>query len=636
MCNNYLKYLPVLVFAAIFSGISESGRAQNLSFLSDSVSYQWPTNASNYLSSTFAETRSAHLHSGLDIRTWGREGYEVYATRDAQVYRIAIGPDGYGKVIYLKHGDNSYSVYAHLQRFEPQLQAYADSIRMVDYSFKLDHQPVAEQFSYKKGELIGYSGSTGVGPPHLHFELRTPDFEAFNPLLSNLEVEDDIPPVINSLAIETLDPNTLQYKGYQIIQPLRSDSVSGTLDFGSIQTNTPIGIAIDAHDKANRAPNFYAVYELLLISESDTLFHSKADGFGFHQSSMMFLDRSYPILAQTRRGYQRLFRVNGNDLPVYKKLKNRGLAGLQSGTQDLKIIAKDIYGNERMARLTVETGHTYSFSEVNSLPAYPASEELSPSPSTIYFADSRRNAPAYTITGQRMHGGPYGDDNAGYYLQTFENSRSVTRKLLVPGRRQILPVSDHKAWLEIPSDALYDTLSVQMEYRNGTELPSVRFSPNRIPVQNKMNISILLPESIAGDSTLGLYSYDEFRDRHTFLSSDISDGVLTASIREFAELQIQRDNNPPWVGAATFRKDPAGNVIVHVPVADRQSGIDYDRSDITVNGERGIIEYDKDKNQLIFYNPEFSPVNGENSVEIRVSDRTGNQTARSVTLPYDG
>jgi ribosome-binding protein aMBF1 (putative translation factor) len=41
-----------------------------------------------------------------------------------------------------------------------------------------------KQLFYKQGEVIGYSGSTGIGPPHLHFELRTADFKGLG-LLRN-------------------------------------------------------------------------------------------------------------------------------------------------------------------------------------------------------------------------------------------------------------------------------------------------------------------------------------------------------------------------------------------------------------------------------------------------------------------
>jgi len=310
--------LSLLLFFPAF-GIS-TANSQDLSFLSDSVSYLWPTNASPYLSSTFAETRSAHLHSGIDIRTWGREGYEVYATRDGVVHRIGIGPNGYGKVIYLKHKDDSYSVYAHLHRFEPALHAYADSIRLQDYRFELDKEMKDSVFTFKRGDIIGYTGSTGVGPPHLHFELRTPDFKPFNPLLTNLNVVDTIPPVFSALAVESLHSESLHFKSYQTIEPKSIDG--GTTNFGTIHTDTPIGLAINVHDRANRTPNIYAVYKLMMVADEDTLFKSKADMFGFNESKMMFMDRSFPILAETRQGFQRLFVANGNQLPFYKKLKN--------------------------------------------------------------------------------------------------------------------------------------------------------------------------------------------------------------------------------------------------------------------------------------------------------------------------
>jgi len=278
MSNKFTAFFLSLIFSFSVFGAG-TAQSQNLSFLSDSVSYLWPTNASPYLSSTFAETRSAHLHSGIDIRTWGREGYEVYATRDGVVHRIGISPNGYGKVIYLRHDDGSYSVYAHLHRFEPKLHAYADSIRLQDYRFEIDRVLTESNFRYKRGEVIGYTGSTGVGPPHLHFELRTPDFQPFNPLLTNLSIADDIPPVFSALAVESLHPESLHYRSHQTIQPIGIEN--GVTDFGIIHADSPIGLAVNVHDRANRTPNIYAVHMLMMIAEGDTLFKSAADAFGF-------------------------------------------------------------------------------------------------------------------------------------------------------------------------------------------------------------------------------------------------------------------------------------------------------------------------------------------------------------------
>ena len=63
--------------------------------------YRWPVDISRHLSGTFGETRSAHFHSGLDIKTWGREGYPVFASEQGYISRIAISAVGYGKVLYV-------------------------------------------------------------------------------------------------------------------------------------------------------------------------------------------------------------------------------------------------------------------------------------------------------------------------------------------------------------------------------------------------------------------------------------------------------------------------------------------------------------------------------------------------------
>lgn len=607
--------------------------SQDLSFLSDSVSYAWPTDASRYLSSTFAETRSAHLHSGLDIRTWGREGYQVFAARDAELYRIGIGPGGYGKVLHLKHLDESYTVYAHLQRFRPDIQAYADSIRLQDYTFELDHFPKENRFTFKKGELIGFTGSTGVGPPHLHFEIRTPQHEPFNPLLTNLSIDDTLPPVISSIAVETLHPETLQFSGYDIKRPVGEQDSS--VDFGTIQTESPIGISVNAHDRANRTPNFYAVYELFLIADGDTLFHSQATNFDFTEASMMFVDRSYPILAQTRRGFQRLYNVNGNQLPIYRRLSNRGLLGLKPGKQNVTIVATDFYGNRQKAEFTLVTESDNSRDQITSVPAYPFRVSSGNTSVQARTPGNTRNTPSYRILDVNpVPRGPSAQTDNYSYILSKTGSSSVSLKTIIPGKKSVVHSSMYRAWVEVPEKSLYDTLSISMEYRSQDGLPKIQFQPNRLPVRENMDFTMLLPDELANDPSIGLYSYDEYRDRHIYMESTINHGVLKASINEFAELRIRRDLNAPWIGQASLRDHPTGITVVQVPAVDRNSGIDYRKSTIKVNGERGIVEYDKDQDHLIFYNPELRFIQGENRIDVSVYDRTGNLSRRSYKLTY--
>ncbi len=87
-------------------------------------------------------------HLGVDLG--GRTGTPVYAAADGRVvYAGRLG--GYGNVIKIRHRDGFLTLYAHLHKFRR-------GIRRGKY--------------VKKGQVIGYIGSTGMSTgPHLHFGL---------------------------------------------------------------------------------------------------------------------------------------------------------------------------------------------------------------------------------------------------------------------------------------------------------------------------------------------------------------------------------------------------------------------------------------------------------------------------------
>jgi hypothetical protein len=621
--------LKSVILFFILICISVTVQAQELDFLSDDVTYLWPTNSSRQISSTFGETRSAHLHAGLDIRSFGREGYEVYATRDGSVHRIGMGPHGYGNVVYLKHDDGSYSVYAHLNRFEPRLQAYADSIRLSTLEFDLDKQIEENIIRYKKGDIIAYTGSTGIGPPHLHFELRTPDFKPFNPLLTNLSITDTMAPVFRQLAVEFKDPESLHPTGFEIFDAYSSGS---SYRFGEINVSGPVGLSVDVSDKVNSTPNSYAVYSLTMVADSDTLFQSVADFFPYQYSNHMFLDRSYPILAQTRRGFQRLFVVNGNNLPFYQKVRNRGILWLDNGPHEIQIIAEDILGNKSFAEVTlnVTDSHADKRKVVTNVPTYPDSENI-----------SLNNMFEAKVSAQSINNSPLlASLNSGF--MPFSKETIQTRQIdlngsatqhLAPGKRTIFSSPDKSLWLDIPGTSLYDSLTLQMSVFEDENGLSIQFNPDRLPVADPIHLQVLISDYFGNTEDLALYSIDEYRNRKYYMGSSISDGILRADLFEISSLYLTRDNSDPWVGMARIGKDLAGNQLVIFPVRDEDSGIDYQRSVITVNGERGLTGFDPDKQQLYFYKPGFS-LQKVNEATIDVYDRVGNRSSRTSSFRF--
>ena len=91
-------------------------------------------------------TRRYKRHAGVDLAA--RHGTPVYAIYDGIVTR-ASRYAGYGKCVDIKHKNGYASRYAHLSRMVVRTGA-----------------------KIRKGQLIAYSGSTGVATgPHLHLEL---------------------------------------------------------------------------------------------------------------------------------------------------------------------------------------------------------------------------------------------------------------------------------------------------------------------------------------------------------------------------------------------------------------------------------------------------------------------------------
>ena len=102
-------------------------------------------------------------HKGIDIAA--PTGTPIYATADGQVTR-ADWFSSYGLYISIDHGGDLETRYAHLSKLS-----------------------VADGERVKKGDLIGYVGSTGRSTgPHLHYEVRV-DGVAVNPIPYMKETE---------------------------------------------------------------------------------------------------------------------------------------------------------------------------------------------------------------------------------------------------------------------------------------------------------------------------------------------------------------------------------------------------------------------------------------------------------------
>lgn len=302
------------------------------------------------LSANFAELRSNAFHAGIDIKTEGVIGKRVLAAAEGEVSRIRVSPVGYGRSIYINHPNGYTTVYGHLYKFTPEIEAYVRIAQYRQKSFEVDLYPETGKFKYKKGEFIGLSGNTGSSSgPHVHFEIRKTDGQVpLNPLLFGFDISDNIPPVIQYLAVYPLcDYAIINSKHEKVVLP-----VSGNKNRYIVQSNKTIevsgriGFGVDAFDYKNDSWNKCGIYSVELFVNGDKIYEHLFDEIAFNDMRFINSHIDYEEKLLSRRDIQKTYIEPGNKLSFYGKTINKGVLEFNSpGEHNVEIIIKDTYQN---------------------------------------------------------------------------------------------------------------------------------------------------------------------------------------------------------------------------------------------------------------------------------------------------
>lgn len=595
-----------LLIAFLFSFISQTAQAQE---------YLWPTDSGQYLSSTFGETRSAHFHAGLDIKTWGREGYRVFASRDGKLYRLLVTERGYGKAIYLKHPDNTYTVYAHLQRFNNEFQALADSVRMIDHSFEMDKTFEDKAIEVQQGDLIGYTGSTGIGPPHLHFEIRDSLQNPINALTTNLRVKDNIPPVFSTLIVEPLTKES-RVNGRPVSDQIRAQKNDGIYDFGKVKLAGEAGLAVNVYDQANDVYNAYAVYSLALLHKADTLFYQELKSFDFRNDQEMFLDRIAPF-GSNRRGHQRLYGKEGNNNPFYLIQKPSARIAISDGTKTYTIVATDYFGNKSTAILEISP------------------DTLSTSESPIHYQPIEKwywhedwASPDLNNTidlTEELKGIKWTDSQT---ILRNDSLPDIHFSRIVPERSQKITSLNKQLSLRFKEYSFFDTLTVASSFNIIDNELHLSVQPEMLAMRSDFHLSFYMDEIFEPDNNYRLFKKNKSKEELSYVDSELRGRTIHAYPSELGEFIIKPDNEAPTISALEIFESDNDQWFATVQLKDELSGINADSSLFIINGVRGIAEYDYEEELLIYYHPDFTP-DSLNMVEIQVEDKAGNRISFS-------
>ena len=212
---------------------------------------------------TFGELRSNHFHSGIDIKTQQREGLKVYSTADGYISRIKVAHFGYGKALYITHRNGYTTVYGHLQKFSPKIEAYIKKHQYEKESFEIELFPNPVDLPLEKSEIIAFSGNTGgSGGPHLHYEIRDNQERPLNPMLFGLDITDTTKPIISEVYAYPISEDAHVNKSKKKQKLRLIDNRDGTYTVENIEAYGKIGFAIETIDRQDLAANKNGVYNI--------------------------------------------------------------------------------------------------------------------------------------------------------------------------------------------------------------------------------------------------------------------------------------------------------------------------------------------------------------------------------------
>ena len=309
------------------------------------------------LSGTFGELRSNHFHSGIDIKTQKRQGLPIYAIQDGTVTRIKISLWGYGKAIYIAHPNGFTSVYAHVKKFSPEIEAYIKKVQYQKKSYEVEVYPDYGELEVKKEDIIAYSGNTGGSSgPHLHFEIRSSITEKpTNPLLYGYEVRDATNPTLVGLFGYPLSKDAQINKSAKKIQLNFTKQKNGSFIADKVEAYGTIGFGFNGFDRQDLGANKNGVYAVKQIVNGKIYSEYDFETFSFGETRYINTFIDYQHYGKYNQRIQKCFKDDANKLSIYKTLYLDGKIPIVEGmSYTVELLISDIKGNDIKVTIPIE------------------------------------------------------------------------------------------------------------------------------------------------------------------------------------------------------------------------------------------------------------------------------------------
>lgn len=535
----------------------------------DSVNFVSPVDIPIFLAGNFGELRTAHYHAGIDIKTQGKTGFNLYTVDEGYVSRIGVQAGGYGLVLYIAHPSGYTSVYAHIDSFSPKIRDYVLKEQYRQESFEISLFPGPEQFPLKKGDFIGKSGNTGgSGGPHLHFEVRNSfTEEPLNPLAFHFDIKDNVAPKIYRIAIYPANERSfINGKNEKIIFNHKRDSIPVFSAFGDFY------FGVEAEDFYDGSSNRCGIYTIQLKANEEIIYETKVDHLSFPAARSILSHIDYATRKQKGWVIQKTLIEPNNQTPFYSEVsREKGKISItDTSVCNLEYVLSDFSGNSVKSKFILKANPEYQ------------SLELSPRRCLAEFEWDKANH----------------FDSLGVFV--FMPAQSLFSNLC------------------FNFEANYQSTYLSPVYTIGDEL---------IPLYKAIEISIPYTGDYQQIDRLFIAKVDKNsnnQEKIVFVGGVMDEnGVLTAKTRNFGSFTIAIDSISPEIRDLTKYDQLTATGKLEIKGLDRLSGLKSYRG--TLDGEWVLFQYDEKEDYFVHHlNERAIKKNTSHKLVFELIDQRGN------------
>ena len=530
-----------------------------------------PLDINLVLAGTFAELRANHFHSGLDIKTQQREGLKVYACADGFVSRIKISHGGYGKALYITHPNGYTTVYAHLQKFAPKIEAYIKEHQYGQESYEIEVFPGAVELLVKQGDVVAYSGNSGGSEgPHLHFEIRDNEERPINPMLFGIDIKDTTKPIIKEVYAYPISDDAHINQTNEMCKLRLIPQQNGDYTVENITAFGTIGFGIVSTDRQDLAANNNGLYDIESFFNGQPNFEIEFSRFSFAETSHLNRYIDYGVYKTKKQRIQKLFVEKNNPLSLYKNLDNNGFLRIEDSTTSVyKIRVKDYKNNDCWLTLNIK-----------GMKATEIKKKEAPKSNYYIYADQTTTLSKDNVT-------------VTIYPNTFYD--------------------DFPTDFEVKSDTVFINEDVYPMQKS----MSIAYDVSQYDEQDKKQLYVA--------ELVGYYK------KPYYTSTKHEGNKIIGLTKYLGTYALVKDSVPPSITPNNFDdgKWLSKYRYLQLKVDDKESGISSYRA--TVNGKWILMEYDY-KKKMLTYDFNDGRTSTENKLKVIVTDNVGNSTTFEATF----